>query len=399
MKTHKVDILAIQELWDKQSKTEQRRNYTWYTSGHVKTHDRSTDATGVGFVIHNKLKYYVKDIEPVCDRMMRLSLHGAPDLHLISAYAPPANYSAVEAEQLQIDEEKDNFYSYLQTLYEKCKAHGVTMIMGDFNARIHKRQSTTENSIGPYTFDKRRQRTVPPTESVEDNRRRLLAFTTSNQLMVANTWFQKPEHKLATYRDIATPWGDPEYKWPKYEQLDYIILPQRWRNSILDIESDVNSNISTDHFPVWSTVRTKLKEVKPAIKVRKKYSPCTKGQAQEYNGKIRDTLPHGIFTYEDIKSLHRAAEGTIPLIQHAPKGNPETQHTRELMGRRQTELEGRRRPEVIKNLTKQIQKSRRKDRNELQLTQTEGGLDVRNRYMGLKYMYKQYQPRPYSRQF
>lgn len=59
--------------------------------------------------------------------------------------------------------------------------------------------------------------------SSEENRSMFIEFCASENLVIKNTMFQKPKHKLITYKEIGTeifeaPWG-PEHN--KYAQLDY----------------------------------------------------------------------------------------------------------------------------------------------------------------------------------
>ena len=61
----------------------------------------------------------------------------------------------------------------------------------------------------------------------EDNRARLITFCKVEKMVLANTTFQKPASKLATYRELGTDKDDKEYIRGKYEQLDYCIIHKR----------------------------------------------------------------------------------------------------------------------------------------------------------------------------
>ena len=78
--------------------------------------------------------------------------------------------------------------------------------------------------------------------------------------MPCNTKFQKEDEKLATWKAMGTQTGDPMDR-QHYDQLDYILVPKRWSNGMLNAESDLGANINTDHAPVWSTCRFKLKKI------------------------------------------------------------------------------------------------------------------------------------------
>ena len=79
--------------------------------------------------------------------------------------------------------------------------------------------------------------------------------------MLHNTYFQKQERKLATYRNIGIQKQDPIAR-PTHDQLDYVITQRRWRNAIVDVEGDPECNVDSDHNPLIAKVRIKLKALK-----------------------------------------------------------------------------------------------------------------------------------------
>ena len=56
----------------------------------------------------------------------------------------------------------------------------------------------------------------------------LIDFCKLHDLVVMNTWFQKWKTKLYT-------WKSPVYR--KLYQIDYVIVKQRFRNSIRDVKT------------------------------------------------------------------------------------------------------------------------------------------------------------------
>ena len=97
-----------------------------------------------------------------------------------------------------------------------------------------------------------------------------------------NTQFQKEDKKLATYRRPnfnATP-----FTRPNYETIDYWLTQNRWKNTIVNIETDPTANITTDHIPMIVTIKTKLRAIKKeARQGRSKYEKCNKEQNEQYN--------------------------------------------------------------------------------------------------------------------
>ena len=84
----------------------------------------------------------------------------------------------------------------------------------------------------------------------------MISFCQKNDLIIANTLFEKPDTKLATYKFTTTkPWD--EISRGKYETLEYILIANRWKNTITNAESDMNSSIDSDHYPLNARMRIK----------------------------------------------------------------------------------------------------------------------------------------------
>eukprot|EP00975_Prorocentrum_lima_P071364 12937256-Prorocentrum_lima.AAC.1 len=69
----------------------------------------------------------MEDIEPVSDRIMRLTLRYIFATYMFMRVCPPAP---------RPDSEKDNFYETLQAITSKWTSKGPTYILGDFNERV-----------------------------------------------------------------------------------------------------------------------------------------------------------------------------------------------------------------------------------------------------------------------
>ena len=64
-----------------------------------------------------------------------------------------------------------------------------------------------------------------------------------------NMQFMKQPQTLVTYKANKQKAGGPPYTRPDYETLDYIMTTKRWKNAFKNVESDVSSNINSDHYP------------------------------------------------------------------------------------------------------------------------------------------------------
>jgi hypothetical protein len=87
---------------------------------------------------------------------------------------------------------------------------------------------------------------------VEKNERgkMLIDFCKQHDLVVMNTWFKKIKTKLYTWKSP----GDRN----RY-QIDYILVKQRFRNSIRDVKTLPGADIDSDHNLTSSTSANKIK--------------------------------------------------------------------------------------------------------------------------------------------
>ena len=275
MKKNNVQIVALQETRIKTNSRESRKEFTWYFSGE---NGRDTYTPGVGFVINNTYIQHVRDIEPINDRIIVLSLRHTPDLTLISAYMPQAGRPS---------EEKETTYEQLNKEMQKKIGKGPTYVLGDMNARIQTKLGTAENGIvGKHTFSPETADPIGRSDNVIENRQLLINFCMRHKCQLANTFFKKRKEKLATYREIGVT-RDQDIKRGTHEQIDYVIVPQRWKNNILNAEADEKTNIDTDHNPVMAEIRVRLKAIRATNKRRPKYQECTAEQRNTLNQAIQ----------------------------------------------------------------------------------------------------------------
>ena len=75
-----------------------------------------------------------------------------------------------------------------------------------------------------------------------------------------NTWFQHEKRHLYTWKCP----GDTARN-----QIDYITINQRFRNSILQVKGYPGADCASDHVPVITTMRVKLRKMKITKTVKK----------------------------------------------------------------------------------------------------------------------------------
>ena len=117
---------------------------------------------GVGVVIRNELRNYIKDVNCINERLMAVTLHGQVDIHLFTAYAPTAAATA---------QEKDVFYKALQNTYNTYKKKGMVITGADMNSKLIAAGNAQEEGIGQFVSGEGQE--AEEGEGVEDNRNRM----------------------------------------------------------------------------------------------------------------------------------------------------------------------------------------------------------------------------------
>ena len=399
MKKHDIFIASIQETKIEHNQKEVRSQYTWFFSGEQRTCAEGRFEAGVAIVIANKIMNMVQDVQPVSDRIMRMTLSYATPITVISVYAPTANRSR---------KEKDLFYETLQNTYQKAKNIGCVFIAGDLNARVQCKRCDEEEAVGKWTFDKTNLTFDNQSDDTADNRQRLLEFCETNNIKLANTLFPKPACKLVTYREIGIQHGPPWIrkdaeadfgKRYRYECLDYILVPQRWRNAIQNLESDVMANINTDHYPLICTIRLKLKgkRMQDKQKQRLKLEKASEEQKERYNQLLQDALSN-LHTYEERTGIiYDSAVKHLPQKPTQAIRKDITRETLELINKRGEAMKTNAPPDQIAQLTREIKKQRRQEKRTNLLATVSAAVDNKNIWQGIRNLKSTYKPSPYNK--
>ena len=115
---------------------------------------------------------------------------------------------------------------------------------------------------------------------------RLIQFCQENKLIIANTWFQQPVRKLYTWKSP----GDISRN-----QIDYIMLNERFRNCIKQAKTYPGADMNSDHNPVVVKINMKLKRTN-ATKRSEQLElnlPSIDHQTDNFTGQSRET--HAVY--------------------------------------------------------------------------------------------------------
>ena len=110
------------------------------------------------------------------------------------------------------------------------------------------------------------------------NEDRLLEFVNDHNLCIMNTFFKHHARRLYTLvsPDALTT-----------NQIDYIIVPQRWKTSVLDVKSRPGADCGSDHQLLQCTLKMKVKTIKrktPSIRYD------VSNISHEYKVKVQNTF-------------------------------------------------------------------------------------------------------------
>lgn len=119
----RINCLRLQEVrWPGAGDFYKDKKRVFY-SGMEKEHNYS-----VGLILDSHLSKAVLSFWPKSDRILLVKLKASPfNVNIIVVYAPTA-----EAEDIDIE----NLYNFLDEVYTYCKSTEITIVMGDWNAKL-----------------------------------------------------------------------------------------------------------------------------------------------------------------------------------------------------------------------------------------------------------------------
>lgn len=129
--------------------------------------------------------------------------------------------------------------------------------------------------VGPYGLGIRNDRGT-----------RLVEFCQENNLVITNTWFKLPKRRLYTWK---SPQGTTRHIIRN--QIDYVTINSRFKNSILSAKAYPGCDINSDHNPVAVIMRLKLKKIivrKPKDKIA--WTTANDVQLQQYREYVDEQL-------------------------------------------------------------------------------------------------------------
>ena len=227
-----IDILGISDVqWPDSGKMKINNKTIYYSGSQDGSH-----SYGVGIILNQNIDKAVVNFIPHSNRIILLQLNqNKPKINIIQVYAPTADKPESDIE---------TFYEDLDNILKSIKTQDVTIIMGDFNAKVG--DEKVEECTGGYGLGNRNERGD-----------RLIEFCQNNNFVITNTLFKMPKRRLYTWKSPA----DQEGRIVR-NQIDYILIRQRYKNAIISAKTYPSADIGSDHNPVVTKIRLKMKIIK-----------------------------------------------------------------------------------------------------------------------------------------
>ena len=283
MKCLKLDILFLQETHVNTNSTEVIAGFTFIYSTSITDEQRKhaenlrttpridTEHGGVGAILTPLAQAALLDFNQIDGRLFTLTLDAVgPPMHFINAYAPQSGLDS---------RIKQEFYHKLEATFSSFPRAHPTFVLGDFNARLHAK-FPHEIMIGPHIFGRGMQFLLENMSPITlENRSLFVEFCLAHDLVVGKTLFQKPLQKQVTFRKAGVSHGPP-WTPDRYAQLDLFLIPERWKNSLTDVFSCVETFVESDHYIVKICLSIKRKG---AAQAQRRTTFC-KPTSEEYTG-------------------------------------------------------------------------------------------------------------------
>jgi hypothetical protein len=175
---------------------------------------------------------------------MTVSFKGNPVTTIIIAYAPTENGSTTE---------KDALYQDLHTSTVSIPLHSITIVAGDFNARIGKDSHLSNpRAVGRYTYH----------DKTNNNGNRLVEYCEACGMRSSQFRFRQPRGRIWTWEHS---------NGRSKAQLDHILINGKWLNSIKNARAYDTVELNSDHRILSVRAKLSLRAPKPTTESRIKY--------------------------------------------------------------------------------------------------------------------------------
>ena len=138
-------------------------------------------AFGCGFAVHESLEPYIKEFNPISERITLLRVDTKPlNIILVCVHAPTETGE---------ENMKDVFYEDLSQIYDKLPGNVIKLVIGDLNAKCGK-ETHFIPMIGKESLH----------ETSNGNGLRLISFAAAKDMIISSTTFPHKTIHKATWK-------------------------------------------------------------------------------------------------------------------------------------------------------------------------------------------------------
>ena len=241
MQRYNLTLMGMCEVrWTGHGETKlQTRETLLYSDKNEECHE-----AGVEILLSKKAANSLLEWNLVSDRIITARFESCfKKVFIIMCYAP-TNTSE--------EEDKNSFYAQLQSVLDKIPNRDMLILMGDINAKVGADNTDREREMGRHGL-----------EGMNENVEMLADFCSTNSLIIGGTIFsQRKCHKAI---------------WVSFDkltenQIDHVIVRQRYRSSLQDVRVRRSADIGSDHHLVVTKIKMGLSTLKNLPKPRKKFN-------------------------------------------------------------------------------------------------------------------------------
>lgn len=336
MSRMKIDILGLSEVrWPNSGKQKTKDGYIYYSGGNDPGHQY-----GTAILVSDRIARSVTDFVPLNDRIILLKIRTTHRiLNIVQIYAPTNEKS---------DQVIEEFYNKIEEIMRLTRRGEITMVIGDFNAKIG--CGAEGENIGAYGLGTRNNRGD-----------RLAQFCVENNLLIANTFFKQHPRRLYTWKSPA----DREGRIVR-NQIDFILLDLNFKKYMKSVKTYPGADIQSDHNPVVMDFRLSRflkadrKQVTRKIDIAQLRNPKKRKEISLRIERKMETIANST-QREDIEGTWNALKTEITTIQEEDIGFTKNDKKQEWMTQEIINLMDERRkhktnPTVYKQINKIIRK-------------------------------------------
>ena len=244
MRNYNISLLGLCETrWLQTGQLRLTSGETVLYSGH--TEEGASHTEGVALMLSPEAQRSLIGWEPVNPRIITAKFATKKDnikLNIIQCYAPTN-----DAEE----EKKDDFYEQLQYVLGRQRAKDITILMGDFNAKIGADNTGYEDIMGVHGLGQ-----------MNENGERFADLCSLNQLVIGGSTFPHKRIHKAT-------WRSPDHITEN--QIDHMCISRKFRRSWQDVRVKRGADVASDHHLLLTSVKLRLKKHPTTTSGRSKY--------------------------------------------------------------------------------------------------------------------------------